>query len=43
MLPTVKYLVSLFFLDTELKKSESKESITSRKISEVKELKVRFC
>ena len=42
MLSTVKFLVS--FLGTELKKlmSKSKESLTSRKISEVKELKSRF-
>ena len=42
MLSTVKFLVS--FLGTELKKlmSKSKESLTPRKISEVKELKSRF-
>ena len=39
MLSTVKYIVC--FLDTELKKlmSMSKESLTPRKISEVKQLK----
>ena len=42
MLSAVKYLVC--FLGTELKKlmSKSKESLTPRKISEVKELKSRF-